>query len=115
MNAADVIKQMTDAGIGIQVVAGSLKLRHTQPLTDEQMAILKRHKSAIINYMAPELSPELQQQIKRTVQRLATECVRWYADDQDMLLLLSDDELQRTVLDFLSKRDWYMRKSTNDI
>jgi hypothetical protein len=48
------------------------------------------------------------------VYKLTRDCVRWYQADMDVLAQMSETELERCVLDFLSKRDGYQAMLRGD-
>ena len=57
-----------------------------------------------------ELSDEMISKLRRVVRRLVADCVKWYEEDMPALERMSDEDLDRLVMDYLSKRDWYQRR-----
>jgi hypothetical protein len=56
------------------------------------------------------LSSKAKARLRTVVDKLTGDCVRWYQADEDILTQLSDEALEFAVLEFLSKREWYLRR-----
>ena len=48
------------------------------------------------------------------VYKLTRDCVRWYQADMDVLAQMSESDLERCVLEFLSKHDGYQAMLRED-
>ncbi len=55
------------------------------------------------------LREDTQERLREAVRKLTVDCVRFYRDDQDILDTMSAEALEDAVLEYLSKRDWYLK------
>jgi len=45
--------------------------------------------------------------------RLAADCLDWYRNDLYALASMAPEEVEATVCDYLSKREWYRRRTAS--
>lgn len=45
--------------------------------------------------------------LRRVIEGLVSDCAGWYSKDTAILEEMSEQDLERTVLDYLARRDYY--------
>jgi hypothetical protein len=111
MTAAQVIQKLRDAGVELEIVDGELEVVSDDNITPEQMEFLTQHQDSIIVELTrtAELRETAEIRISRELRRLADDCLDFYAADLDVIAEMGDDDLEKMLVDYISKQDWYRR------
>jgi len=60
--------------------------------------------------MARIVNDAAREKLKRVMGELIAECMHWYENDIEQINQMSQDDLKTCVLDYMGRRDYYMRK-----
>jgi len=107
-----LLEKLEMSGLEIALEGEDLRIR-ARELTEEQREFLRRHKEEIKAELAARerpLSERTRTRLIPIVNKLVNDCVSWYRADDSIIEQLNDDALEFVILEFLSKREWYLRQ-----
>jgi hypothetical protein len=107
-----LIDRLEASGVQVELDGEDLRVR-ARELSEEQREFLRRYKESIKTELGARqrpLSETAKSRLHAVVDKLTADCACWYRADGHILEQLSDEALEFIVLEFLSKREWYLRQ-----
>jgi len=108
VNIRSALAHLSARNVRLYVEGGELFVTEDSTVNDEQMSFIRAHREALLAEL--RTPAELRQRFDGVVAKLVDDCIAFYTDDYDDLRAMTEAELERCVLDFLSRRDFYLRQ-----
>jgi hypothetical protein len=104
-SAARVIAKLARDGIRIEPAGSDIIARPRSALTDEHRALIREHKQELLAEL--RMPDQGRAAVHKAITRLAADCLDWYRDDLYALASMTPEEVESTVIDYLTKREFY--------
>jgi hypothetical protein len=110
-SAARVTAKLARDGIRIEPSGSDIIARPRSALTDAHRALIREHKQELLAEL--RMPDQGKTAVREAITRLAADCLDWYRNDLYALASMAPEEVEATVCDYLSKREWYRRRTAS--